>query len=136
MRGGAIMKSTASRGVTLKLGENVRFAGQGVPRGAVPPAAFTSADALPHLEQAAAAGNAVAFERGRHGKTDGFVRALLVRHDEMGVERVQSALAALHGGVERFEVDGDIGSFFHSGGLLSGGLTGGCCNSYRTFVPF
>ena len=78
----------------------MRFAGQGVPRGAVPPGGVYLADALPHLEQAAAAGNAIAFERGRHGKTDGFVRALLVRHDEMGVERVEPSLAALHGGVE------------------------------------
>ena len=70
-------------------------------------------DALAHLKQPSAAGNAVAFERWRHRQTDGLVRAGLVRHHKVRVERIEVALLALYGGIEGFQVDGKVGVRLH-----------------------
>ena len=70
-------------------------------------------DALHHLEQSGAAGDAVGFEGGRDGKTDRFLRAAGVGHDKIGRERVARALPALDGGIEALEVNGDIGFVGH-----------------------
>ena len=88
------------------------------PRRAAPAERIRFPDALPDLKQPPPAGEAAALERGRDGQTDGLVRPALVRHDEVGVQRIEAALPALHGGEEGFQVDRDIGSLFHARPLL------------------
>ena len=63
---------------------------------------------LHHLEQTGASPDAVLFQRGCHRQTDGLLRAALVGHYQVGGQGVETPLDALHRGVERLEVDGDI----------------------------
>ena len=61
--------------------------------------------------KAGATRDALSFEGWRNGETDGFVGAGFVGDDKFGLEGVEAAFHAFHGGVERFEVDGDVGPF-------------------------
>ena len=53
-------------------------------------------DPLDHLEQPRPAGDAPGFQGGRYGEADGLLRAAQIRHHEVGGERVQAPLDALH----------------------------------------
>ena len=59
--------------------------------------------------EAGATGDALGFEGWGNGETDGFVGAGFVGDDEFSLEGVKTAFHAFHGGVEGFEVDGDVG---------------------------
>ena len=72
-------------------------------------------DPLDHLEQPRPPGDAIGLERGGHGKADGLFRAALVGDDQIGGQRVQPALDALHRGVKGFQVDRKIGALGHGG---------------------
>ena len=72
-------------------------------------------DPLDHFEQPRAPGDAIGLERGGHGKADGLFRAALVGDDQIGGQRVQPALDALHRGVKGFQVDRKIGALGHGG---------------------
>ena len=61
--------------------------------------------------KAGATGNTLSFEGRGNGETNGFVGAGFVGDDEFSLEGVEAAFYAFHGGVERFEVDGDVGPF-------------------------
>ena len=100
-------------GAALQFGEGERRAGELMPRSIVAAADIRFPDALAHLEQPSAAGNAVAFERRRDGETDGLVRAGLVRDNKVRVERIEVTLPALHGGIKGFQVDSKIGAVLH-----------------------
>ena len=69
-----------------------------------------AAHRLHDLEEPRAPGDAVTLQRGRHRQADGLLRPGRVRYDEMRVQRVQPHRHALRRGVERLQVDGDIGS--------------------------
>ena len=58
---------------------------------------------LHHLEQPCPAGDAIGFQRGGDGQTDGLLRALLVRHHQIGGHGVQATLHAFHTGVKRLQ---------------------------------
>ena len=69
---------------------------------------FSGASSLPvhlthplhHLEQSWSASDAVAFQRGRYGQTDGLLRPRRIGHDQAGVERVKSPFHTFHRGIE------------------------------------
>lgn len=52
------------------------------------------------------------FKGGGDGEADGLLRPALVRHHEVGRERVEAALDAFHRGEERLQVDGYVCAFF------------------------
>ena len=52
------------------------------------------------------------LEGGRDGKADGFLGTARIRHDEIGLERIEPTLGALDRGVEGFEVDRDVRPLF------------------------
>ena len=81
-------------------------------------------DALHDLEEARPSADAVLLERRRDGQTDGLLRAAQISHNEIGGERIEPAVHTLHGGVERLQVDGDIGSLLllHSDRLYQSGI--------------
>ena len=66
-------------------------------------------DFLHHLEEPRPAGDAVGLDGRSGGKADGLGGSALVRHNKVRGERIKSPLHALHGGVEGFEVYGDVG---------------------------
>lgn len=111
-----------------QLGMEVKFLG--VARGAREPMArrlglapgIDGLDRLDDLEQAWPARNAVGLEGRRDGEAYGLLGAALVRHDEVGGERIEAALGAFDRCVERLEVNGDVGpllvvSLFHGMGV-------------------
>ena len=55
----------------------------------------------------------VFLERRGYGQTDGLGGTAGIGHHQMGVEGVEAALHALYRGVERFEVNGDVGTGGH-----------------------
>ena len=63
---------------------------------------------LNHFKESGPAGNAVSLQRGCHRQADGFFRPAGVRHHQIGGQRVQFPLHALHGSVKGFEINGDI----------------------------
>ena len=78
------------------------------------------AQSLHDFEEACAASDAVGFECWRDGEADGLLGARGVGHHEVGGERIEPTFGALDGGIERFEVDGDICA--HAGHLGGGSL--------------
>ena len=54
------------------------------------------------------------FKSGGNGETDGFVGAGSVSHGEVSRKRIKATFDAFAGGVERFEVDSDVGWGGHS----------------------
>ena len=91
----------------------VRRAGECMPGRTALPLSIDLLNALTHLKQPSAAGNAVAFQRRRDCQTDGLVRAGLVRDNKVRVERIEVTLPALHGGIKGFQVDGKVGAGSH-----------------------
>ena len=65
-------------------------------------------DVLWDLEDAAAPGDAELLQRRRDGEADGRVAAVGIGDHQVRVEGVEPAVDALHGGVERFEVDAEV----------------------------
>ena len=66
-------------------------------------------DALGYLEHPAAVADAQGLHGRGDGQADGLLGARGVGHHEVGGEGVKAALGALHGGVERLEIDADVG---------------------------
>ena len=87
--------------------------------GAAQPFRIDLFNPLDNLEQAGAAGDPVSLEAGRNGETDGFLCPGSVRHNKVNGKRVKTAVRALHGSVEAFEVDGDK-CVIHNGWLKVG----------------
>ena len=69
-------------------------------------------DALGDLEHAAAVAHAELLHGGRDRKADGRAPAVGVGHHEVAGERVAPAVGAFDGGVERLEVDAQVGFVF------------------------
>ena len=65
-------------------------------------------DALDDLKQTRASGHTVCLERRGDGQTDRLLRPALIRHDEVGGQRVQAPLYALHARIEALGVDGHV----------------------------
>ena len=63
---------------------------------------------LHHLKQPRPAGDAVGFEGRGHREADGLLGAGGVGHHEVGGQRVQSPVHALHRGVKALQVNGQI----------------------------
>ena len=99
----------------MRIGLYGRVIGRGAGQASLPGAGrIDFPDPLLHLEKPAAARDAVRFERRGDSQADGLVGPGLVRHHQIRGQGVQTTLHALHGGVERLEVNGDIGpGFFH-----------------------
>ena len=57
---------------------------------------------LHHLKESGPARNAQGLQGGRHRQADGFLRPALVRHHQIGAQRVQHPGGALHRGIEGF----------------------------------
>ena len=57
---------------------------------------------LLHLKQAPAPRNTVAFQRRRHRQTDGFIRPPLIRHHQISIQRIKSALTTFYRRIKRF----------------------------------
>ena len=70
---------------------------------------------LHHLEQPGPSGDLVPFERGGDRQTDGLFSAGGVRHHQMGGQRVQPPVHALHRGIKALEVYGKIGALRFQG---------------------
>lgn len=66
-------------------------------------------DTVGNLEQATAVMDSEVFHGLCDGKADGRAPARFVGNDQVGGERVETAVDALDAGVERLEVDADIG---------------------------
>ena len=66
-------------------------------------------DLLLDFEQARPSGDAAGFQRGGDGEADRLVRPGLVGDHQIGRQRVEFPVGALHGGVKRLQVDGDVG---------------------------
>ena len=94
-----------------------RPAAETPPRRAPAPLGVDPPDRLHHLEEAGAAGDPVRLERRRDRQADGLLRAARVRHHQMRVQGVKTPVHALHGGVERLQVDGDVCTGFHKAKL-------------------
>ena len=74
-------------------------------------------DLLPPLnevEKANAGGDAVSLQRRSHDQTARSCGPAPVGNHEIGRERVEFPVDALHGGVKRFEVNGDITVWSHN----------------------
>ena len=75
---------------------------------------------LDNLEKPCPAGNPVGLETGGHGQTDRFLRTAVIRHNQVGGQRVKVTLHAFDGSVETFQINGDIGSVHPASSFLSG----------------
>ena len=53
------------------------------------------------------------FQRGSHGKADGFLGLGNVCDEEVGGQWIESTGNAFHAGVEGFQIDCDIGFLAH-----------------------
>ena len=73
-----------------------------------PPFRVDFLDMLHHFKKPRSAGDAVCLQGGGHGKADGFLRPAGVSHHQIGGQRIKPALHAFHGGVEGFQINGDI----------------------------
>ena len=89
------------RGVGTDIRVHIALADEAAVRCGGAAAGVYLCDALDDLEKPGSAGDAVSFERGRHGEADGLLRAPLVRHDKVRRERIESAVHALHGREKR-----------------------------------
>ena len=100
------------------------------------PALVHLAHTLFHLKEPCASADAVFLERGGYGQTDGLGGTAGIGHHQMGVEGVEAALHALYRGVERFEVDGDVGTGRHKNGSGGSGRAKIAIKTgMRKFVP-
>ena len=102
------------RGVLRELRGAVRRTGKRPPRCGAQALGVDGAHALDDLEQPRPSGHAHGLQRGRDGQANRFLRAPLIRDDQMGIHGIQSALNALDRSIEGFQVDGDIGPLFHA----------------------
>lgn len=73
-----------------------------------PPFRVDLLDTLHHFKKPRSAGDAVCLQGGSHGKADGFLCPAGVSHHQIGGQRVEPTLHAFYGGVESFQVNGDI----------------------------
>ena len=90
-----------------------------LPDGSLQPLSVDLPDTLDGFKQPRSAGDLVGFQRGRHCKADGLFGAGGVRHHQIGGQRVEMAVHALHRGVETFQVDCQIGALrCHASALL------------------
>ena len=71
-----------------------------MPGGAPLPPGVHLRHLLHHLKEPGAARDAVGLQGGGDGQADGFARAALVRHHQIGGHGVQSPLHTLHTGVK------------------------------------
>ena len=69
---------------------------------------------LHHLKQPGPSGNTKGLQGRGDRQTNGLFRTAAVSYHQIGGHRVQTPLDALHGGIEGFQVNGCIGSGFHS----------------------
>ena len=74
---------------------------------------------LHDFKEACPARDPVGLEGGRHGETYGLVGPGDVSHYQVGLQRIQATLAALHGGVEGLKIDGQICAVLFHECLLS-----------------
>ena len=65
---------------------------------------------LDHFKQAGSAGNAICLQGRSHRQADGFLRAALVRHHQVRVQRIQSSVHAFHRSVKTFQINCNIDS--------------------------
>ena len=79
-----------------------------MPRNPPPALGIDSLYLLDDLEQPGSSRDTVGFQGGADSKADGLLRSGGIRHHQIGRHRVQTPLYALHGGVERLEVNGQI----------------------------
>ena len=101
----------------LRVGLHIRVmpggAGELPSGGFLPPLGVYLRHPLHHFKQPCPPGNAIRFEGGRDRQTDGFIGPALVRHHQIGGQRVQAALNALHGSVKAAKINGKINALFH-----------------------
>ena len=88
---------------------------EGLLRRGTPPLRVVEFYLLHDLEQPRAPRYAERLERGRNGQANGLFRSAGVCHDQVRAHRVQPAVDALDGGIEGFEVNGDVSALFHDG---------------------
>ena len=63
---------------------------------------------LDDLKQPGPSGYAVGFQGRGDGETDGLVCPAVVRHNQMRAQRIQPPVYAFHGGIEAFQVNGNV----------------------------
>ena len=91
---------------------DLRIVGGFAPQAGLPgPGGIDLPDLLLYLEEAPPPGNPVGFERRGHGEADGLVRPRGIGYHKVRRQGIQPPLRAFHGGIERLEVDGDVGPF-------------------------
>ena len=66
---------------------------------------------LHYFKKPCPSANAVGFQRGGNRQADGLFGTADIGHHQVGGERVQTPFHALHRGVKRLQVDGDVGPF-------------------------
>jgi len=90
-----------------------------LPDGSLQPLGVDLFHPLDGFKQPCSAGYLVGFQGGRHRKADGLFGAGGVRYHQIGGQRVQMAVYALHRGIETFQVDCQIGALrCHTSALL------------------
>jgi len=106
-------KVRRERRICRELGRKVRAACKCPARQVSSPRCIDLLKPLLHLKEAGAPRHTETFERGRRRKADGLIGAALIRNHKIRVQRIQTALPALHGGVKRFQINRDVGARFH-----------------------
>ena len=89
------------------------FAREGMSRGFRAPPGIDALYLLHDLKEPRPPGDAVGLQRRGNCKADGLLRAALIRHDQIGCQRILSQLPALDGGIEAFQINRDIGFLRH-----------------------
>ena len=81
---------------------------EGLPRRLLPSGGVDLPDTLYRLKKPCPTGNSAGLQRRRYRQTDRLLRPALVRHHQMGGQRIHAPFDALLRGIERFQIDRDI----------------------------
>ena len=61
-----------------------------------------------HFEQSCPTRDSIGFQRGRYRQADGLLRSGSIRHHQIRIQRIQPSVNALHGGIKRLQIHGNI----------------------------
>jgi len=126
-----MMKSSASSGCAASAS-----ASQLLPVSVRPPLGVHLPHALVHLKQPRPAPDPIRLQRRRDRQADRLLRPLLIGHDEIRLQRVESPRRAFHRRIEGFEIDGKIGPVRHPRRLLSAAIIPPAAVSGQEFFEY
>ena len=103
---------------------------------APPPLGVHLPHTLVHLKQPRPAPDPIRLQRRRDRQADRLLRPLLIGHDEIRLQRVESPRRAFHRRIEGFEIDGKIGPVRHPRRLLSAAIIPPAAVSGQEFFEY